>query len=184
MTNNLRIAFGNKARVGKDSACDYLIEKYGGEKLRFATPVYGLAGAIQDFMGLPRKKDPALLQWVGVGMRQLYGDNVWSSIVRKHIDVIAHNAPSDNGESSRNIFVADMRFINEADMLREAGFVLVRIDRPDRPIDRDPNHISETELDNYKFDYVVENNGSLEAFYRSIEGLMREIKKDKQLASC
>ena len=36
----IKIAFGYKMGVGKDEACSYLIKKYGGEKISFASPLY------------------------------------------------------------------------------------------------------------------------------------------------
>jgi len=32
----LKIAFGYKQHVGKDTACDYLVKQHGGAKLSFA----------------------------------------------------------------------------------------------------------------------------------------------------
>jgi hypothetical protein len=55
--------------------------------------------------------------------------------------------------------VTDMRFINEAQMIRSLGGKLVdirRINKDNSPYvapDRDPNHRSEVELDDYPADY-------------------------------
>ena len=38
--SSLRIAFGCQARVGKDTACNYLREKYGGSVHHFSDPLY------------------------------------------------------------------------------------------------------------------------------------------------
>jgi hypothetical protein len=39
MTKCIKLAFGF-GRAGKDTSCDYLIQKYDGVKLSFAEPLY------------------------------------------------------------------------------------------------------------------------------------------------
>lgn len=60
--------------------------------------------------------------------------------------------------------VSDCRFPNEADAGRARGGVVIRLNRKDARKDahgRDPNHISETALDNYEyFDLVIDNDGT------------------------
>lgn len=60
--------------------------------------------------------------------------------------------------------VPDVRFVNEVTAIQDRGGIVVRIEREQRGDDgRDPNHPSETALDNYTgWDMVVENNGTLE----------------------
>lgn len=36
----MKIAFGYKMRSGKDTSVEYLIKKYGGEKISFSQPLY------------------------------------------------------------------------------------------------------------------------------------------------
>lgn len=55
--------------------------------------------------------------------------------------------------------ITDTRFQNEADAIKERGGVVVRIDRPGvGPVNK---HKSETDLDNYQFDYRISNDGDL-----------------------
>lgn len=150
----MKIAFGHKCRSGKDTACDYLVSKYGGKKLTIAAPLYQIANYIQMTLGKTVKKDPVLLQTIGQSLRQLYGDNIW-------IDRL--------GNPAENVFVSDLRYKNEAAALKARGFTLVKIVKLDRTIDRDPNHMSEIDLDDYQFDYVIENNGTLDEFYQKLD---------------
>ena len=59
--------------------------------------------------------------------------------------------------------VGDVRFVNEAKILKEVGSLLWRVERNRHTKDLayDDKHISETELDTSDFDRVIFNNGSL-----------------------
>lgn len=58
-----------------------------------------------------------------------------------------------------NWIITDTRFPNEANAIKRAGGYIIRVNRPGYgPVN---NHPSETSLDEYKFDYVIENSGGL-----------------------
>ena len=62
-------------------------------------------------------------------------------------------------DKDKNYIITDVRFINEAEACLKNKATLIRITRNVNQMD----HASETELDNYEsFDYIIENNGSLE----------------------
>jgi hypothetical protein len=65
--------------------------------------------------------------------------------------------------------ITDMRFPNEYDAIKSKGGILIRINRPSVPQN---DHPSETSLDNFKFDYVIDNNGTLEDFEKKIENCL------------
>jgi hypothetical protein len=60
--------------------------------------------------------------------------------------------------------ITDCRFPNEAVAIREREGVLLRLNRNGDT----GEHISETALDNFEFDYVIENTGSLEELVAKI----------------
>ena len=58
--------------------------------------------------------------------------------------------------------ISDCRFKNEAKEIRNNGGVILRINRNIKVDNgRDPTHISEVDLDDYTFDFVIENNGTV-----------------------
>jgi hypothetical protein len=72
--------------------------------------------------------------------------------------------------------IPDLRYKNEAKRIKERGGILVRINRGNLPPIEDPSHISEVDLDNWEdWDYVIDNNGSLEDFKQKIIVLASKI---------
>jgi len=76
------------------------------------------------------------------------------------------------------VIVDDVRFKNEVKLLKELGFQIWRINSPIEErmkrikTVRDPNHISETELDDFKeFDKIIYNDSSLEELKKSVTWL-------------
>ncbi len=164
MTTIIKLAFGHKARVGKDTACEYVLKTYGehrGVIYRFAQPVYAIATLIQKFLGRDEVKDPGLLQLIGLGMREHYGEDIWVNEVDKQIVTMAIDATV--------AVVPDMRFPNEMALLESRGFVTVNLNRNNRVIDRDPNHPSEIGLDGADYDFTYANDSGKEKLYAFID---------------
>lgn len=164
MTTTIKLAFGHKARVGKDTACEYVLKTYGnqqGKIFRFAQPVYAIATLIQKFLGRDEVKDPGLLQLIGLGMREHYGEDIWVNEVDKQVAVMALDTTV--------AVVPDMRFPNEMKTLKERGFVTVNINRANRVIDRDQSHPSEIGLDGAEYDFTYNNDSNRDKFYAFID---------------
>lgn len=168
----LKLALGHQARVGKDTLANYVANVAPTSTFSFAEDVYKIAEMIQKFLGKPVVKDPGLLQLIGTGLREHYGNNIW-------IDRTMEKIKSEEAATDKNIIVTDMRFQNELETLKENGFTTIKIMRENRPIDRDPNHISEIALANAKFDYTINNNSSLEDFIKEIDNVVNDIRKEK-----
>jgi len=168
--SHLRIAFGCQARVGKDTACEYLQEKYDGVIYHFSDPLYQILHYAQDLCDFPRTKDVKFLQWVGTEWGRTQKDSVW-------VDATLRRVPDEE-----NCFVGDIRFPNEVQALRDLGFMCVRITRTDRPIDRNANHSSETALADYTdWDAVVVNDGTIEELYQKLDQLVEQYRFKKDL---
>lgn len=72
-----------------------------------------------------------------------------------------------------NWIITDMRFPNELDavQLREGITIRVNRDNGTREIDTNP-HPSETALDDAKFDYVIENDGTLDELVEKVRAIL------------
>lgn len=171
---NLLIGLSGKQRSGKDTFADYLVEKYGFKKVSFANPIKELA---VNYFGLnpvdvyetKPEKVRKVLQDIGKIGRYV-DDLFW---VKKALEEYDPN-------SNNNYVVSDVRFINEAEYLKSLDGLIIRIEAPreiraSRGLLTGEDDISETELDGYKFDYVINNVGSLETFYQMIDDLMKKL---------
>lgn len=62
--------------------------------------------------------------------------------------------------------IPDTRFENEAKAIKDRNGLILRVNNP-RVVSTD-THPSETSLDSYQFDYVIENDGTLEELYDKV----------------
>ena len=103
------IGLGSKARQGKDSIGEYLVNKYGFQRLGFADQLK-LFCEIHHNM---KKKDATLLQKVGLEFRK--SDPLFW--IRK-VDNIISNSPKEN------YVITDVRFKNEFEYVKDRGGVV------------------------------------------------------------
>ena len=75
--------------------------------------------------------------------------------------------------SGKNIVIDDVRFQNEARKIKAAGGVIIRLFRPQAPT---INDISETDMDNWPFDYTVDNAGDHQQLYNQLDDIMAGLK--------
>ncbi|MFC1493533.1 hypothetical protein ACFL6O_06180 [candidate division KSB1 bacterium] len=120
------------------------------------------------FYGGMAGKEGTLLQFWGTEFRrkQFY----WDYWVDKVKEQILSNPEKD-------YLVPDTRFRNEASMLQDLGGFIWRINRPGFVAkDRDPNHKSEIDLDDWKFDETIVNDGTIPDLHEKTEILYRKLK--------
>ncbi len=163
----IKLAFGYKARSGKDTAGEYLVNKNNNSRImRFSSTLYEISKDIYKRAGIPWKKDRLLLQWIGTEWGRSIDPNIWVNALLK--DIVALEGVANV------ICVTDMRFQNEAIALKKNGFTLVNVVRSkeNRGIVENENHPSEIDLDGFdQWDYVIENNGTLEEFYAKVDAI-------------
>jgi Deoxynucleotide monophosphate kinase len=172
--NQLKIAFGFEARVGKDTAVNHLIKNYGGTHLSFAKPLYDIQSYTQKICGLPQEKDRRFLQIVGTDWGREKNPNIWVDIVLKQIQELG---------TQENIFISDLRFPNELEALKNSGFTTIYITRTEgnRLVEFASDaggslkHSSETSLRGYeqKFDYHIKNHTTLDQFLGKIDNIAK-----------
>lgn len=101
-----------------------------------------------------------LLQKMGTEVgRTLFGENVWSDIIRKKIEEDIY----------QNFVVTDLRFPNELLMIEELGGNSVKIKR--HGVSSVNGHISDKELENVE--YVIHNNGTLGELYVNVDNFLK-----------
>ena len=73
-----------------------------------------------------------------------------------------------------NWIITDVRFPNEAQAIKDAGGIIIRVDRPGYKATN--AHISETALDDWNFDYKVQNGSDLLSLMFSVHTILNKIK--------
>ena len=159
------------AGSGKDAARWILEDAHQFTGFAFADPIRGMlrelltsTGISTDCMDVRELKE-AVIPELGVSYRQLaqtlgtewaracLGSDFWLRCARAYMDDL-------EGQFLETSFVvSDVRFLNEAEWVREQGGVIWRIYRPGQPPVRP--HASETELDQIRPDRTIHNGGTL-----------------------
>lgn len=161
------------ARSGKDAIAKILVEEHGFTRLAFADPIRELLLQINPILSNGKRLNEVigeigwenakaqtevrrLLQDTGVGARTVMGEQVWVVPVMMQMII-----PGD-------FVITDVRFENEANMIKDFGGEVWRVTRDGVSAVND--HISEASLIDYSFDHIIENNGTLE----DLRGLLHE----------
>lgn len=172
MSAPLRFLIGHKCQRGKDTSADYIISKYGGVKFKFASPLYQICSYMQRVMDHPVTKEPPLMQATADVLRGLWGDDCFARHQRRCLDELCAINPSCN------IIISDFRHLIEREVFHD--FVTICINRDIETTDRDSQHSSETELDNFAFDYVVDNNGSEDDLKEQLDAIVSAVRKSRR----
>lgn len=176
MTTTL-IGLSGYARSGKDTVADFLCRMHAFDKMAFADPMRealltlnpnidlnGYRVTLQqavDAVGwegikpLSNEMRPLLQRFGTEVCRHMFGQDIWVNTTMRRI------------KPNQKVVIADVRFENEADAIRKAGGVVWRIERPG--IDPANAHASEHALDDYEFDLVIWNNGTLNDLKAKVE---------------
>lgn len=114
------------------------------------------AEAKATYLKLYRKTIGQLLQEYGKSMRDIFGDEFW---VNRQIAKII----SVNNETPIDFAILDgVRYLGDVQMIKRVGGVIVNIERNESIGQRDETrnslHVSETELEDYQFDFTLRNN--------------------------
>lgn len=163
------IGFSGGMGVGKSTAIATLTEILGEAPtlVKFAGVLY----AIQEFSYeqispvLKRasdfKKDRKLLQWLGTEWGRGLDQDLWIKLWKAKVL---------QADSWNQVIVCDdVRFDNEAALIRDLGGTVIKLVRPDNVAHAEggvgiANHSSEAGVDPQLIDLVLENSGSLEQF--------------------
>jgi hypothetical protein len=178
------IAFTGRAGAGKTTAANYLrlaAEAHHAttitKVLAFADPLRAAVDAVFPHLGhetfRSRKNEPipSMPDWSGRRILQVAGTDwfrgldgdVWIKNMEHRIRVL------DHGRSY--VFIDDVRFPNEAELVRKLSGKLYRIARPGHaPLEgAAASHSSEAFVDGLAVDGEIDNTGTLEDFGRVLD---------------
>ena len=175
--NPLIIILSGKARTGKNVVANIIEEYIGKEKCIQVSYAYH----IKDYLKRMNKYDEqnkenyrSLLQEFGADfLLKEIDPKFLINRVREDISVFSYHYDV--------IIVTDARLVQEIKMPKEEfkNVVTIRItsNRDNELSNEQQKHITETGLDNYSdFDYIIENNTSIEELKNKVIKIMNEVK--------
>lgn len=167
------IGIHGKPRAGKDTLAHYLRKKYhlmqyGPSVAVKATTAAMFDVPIENFYddSLKETVDPfwkisyrEMAQRVGKeSSRDVFGDDIWMRHVEKRLNEVHPN-------TYRGIILADIRYENEVEWVRNHGGIVLFITRENRSYVANETHVAEAGLPLHLADVIIPNNSTIEALY-------------------
>lgn len=172
------IGLTGAAGAGKDTVADWMYVVYRVHRYSFATPIKAMTVALLQAAGVPlydckkivadpiRKNEPLpqlngmtprrIMQTLGTEWgRNTLGADVWLTMLGRRLE---KNLAARNFRLP--MVVTDVRFPNEAEMIRLLGGTVIRVVRPTTITDRtDAAHPSEAQ--DFPADITIQNDGTI-----------------------
>jgi hypothetical protein len=181
------IGLAGRAGTGKDSIAAGLADRHNALRYAFALP---LKAGLQAMLGLDpedledRERKEQVIEWLGASPRylmqtlgtqwgrELVAPDLWVRLARR---VIEEARTSPEFGYSPALVISDVRFPDEAALIRELGGWVVHVRRLDAP----PvvEHVSETALPFVAGDLVLDNNGTLHELDAMVDSVFAEIRR-------
>lgn len=171
------IGISGKARSGKDTIANYLVEKYGFSRVGWAER---LKKGIAVFHGWDERhiegelKDVVDPKW-GYSPRHAFV-GMGTDLIRNQwdVDFWVKSALLPLMDKPGYFCFADTRFPNEGEKIRELGGINIRVVRADAQKVESDDHESEAGLPDHLIDHVIENNSTLEHLYAKVREILQD----------
>jgi len=198
--NNDLIGMCSRKRCGKDTAGNYLIEKYGYIQYAFAAPLKKACQEIFMFTdeqteGHDKEKYDDRWNISARKVFQIFGTEMFRQKLGDFFPEMEHikenfwiyrfemwYAEQKRKNPNVKVVVTDIRFPNEAAIVKKLGGRVIKVNRNTGMLV--DGHSSEKNIDLIKGDVIIENNGTLEEYYQKVEkALGNDINKTDCLKS-
>lgn len=173
------IALCGRMGAGKTTAANYLVERFGYQRIGFADAVRDVAARVY---GEAARQDRQKLIDIGMGMREIDPD-IWVKAHQTQFEIVQSMGHTP-------VVVDDLRFPNEWWALKEGDFVIARVAaerlyRVNRlkasgkwQNEEQLENPSETALDGYVGDHILFNQGTRDVLQNAVvEMLYQEAAK-------
>jgi hypothetical protein len=180
---NLIGLIGRK-QSGKSTSSAYLVQYHGYREYSFADSLKRACIELFDLQpsqvyGTEEEKTTPDPRWFGCTPRKML-QYVGTDLLRNQLDTIMpglgtgvfthHFSLKYQRRLAKNpdirVVVSDVRFVDEARVIKELGGKLIRLYRYDESCD--DCHISEREMDLIKYDHSILNEGDIDTLYRNL----------------
>lgn len=180
-----------KIGSGKTTVAE-MLGKYGYDKTSFASPLKNFAVSIgftkTQIYGTQKQKQE-INSFYGISGRefmQKFGTDICRNVLSDKIPNMKLNnmalwprVMEGKLRKYKNIVIPDGRFVDEAQLVREYGGIVVRISREHNEFSANQEfdkHDSEMEMDIIKHDIMIVNDGTLDELEVKVDGIMDYIK--------
>ena len=177
--------------MGKDTAAQVLLDELCFQRIAFADPIKGALLALDPLVPDPDedkfirlsefaqqrgwseiKEYPEvrrLMQVLGTEVgRNLFDADIWVKLAERKLESTL---------SVGDVVVTDVRFPNEARLIRGYGGVLVRIERPEfGPVNE---HLSDRASERWTYDQRVDNDADVPTLHEKLRQLVAVLRADE-----
>lgn len=163
------IGIHGKARAGKDTFANFLVENHGFTKMAFADPI---KWAVASAFGIPlgevysdEFKTTAHPTWnlTGRQILQQFGTEAMRGTFGRHFWVRRWMMDYGKLRTVSSVVVSDVREEHEAEVIRELGGLIVHLRRDNAGLGGvEGNHSSEAGIKVEERDIVITNNDTLQ----------------------
>lgn len=179
------IMISGKSQSGKDATAKIIEEnlkekEYNVLTIHFADLVKFYAKQYYNWNGEKDHNGRALLQMIGTTIMRSRYPTYWAEIVAKFIDAV------EELNHFQIVLIPDWRFINEYETVYDYAqklnqeVITIRVNRYKDGIpyinpqmnEQQATHVSECELDNFVFNWIIENKGTLEDIKQSVNYIL------------
>jgi hypothetical protein len=164
------------AGSGKTTAARYMQKYYGFVPLKMADPLkaalYALGASASELEGEGKELPSPLfcnrtprhaMQTLGTEWgRQQIGESFWIKVWKRKFLQLDSRTP---------VVCDDVRFVNEADMIKNSGGFLIRLERGTPP---SSIHISEIELKSISVTEIWDNSGDINLLRSTIDSFLTD----------
>jgi Deoxynucleotide monophosphate kinase len=177
------------AACGKDTAAQVLIEEFFFQRVAFAEPIkqalLALDPWVPDSTGgeyLRLSEFSESRDWAEVKeypevrrLMQIMGTEVGRNLFDPDIWVKLAEAKLASTLSVGHTVVTDVRFPNEARLIKRHGGALIRIIRPGfGPVNE---HVSDRASESWTYDHHLENEGTIEELHQQMRALVAQLQQ-------
>jgi hypothetical protein len=147
------IGLTGKAGAGKDTFASFVSEK---EVLAYASPLKDATAFLFNFT-----------------KEQLYKDKETVDLRNFDNDFFIKNMEQRLSQTKSSlVIVTDVRFDNEAEIIRKKGGIIISIERPNSNATLHTNHSSEQGISKNLIDFTICNDGTLEEYRQKVENIL------------
>lgn len=174
--------------MGKATAAQVLLDELGFQRIAFAEPIKGALLALdplipqdgqvirlseycQTHSWSQAKDHPEvrrLMQIMGTDVgRNLFDPDLWVRLAKRKLESTL---------SVGDVVITDVRFPNEARLVRGYGGLLVRIERPGfGPVNE---HVSDRASERWAYDRRIDNDADINSLHGKVRQLVAELRTE------